>query len=88
MKEDNKARELLKRLRATIIVLCIPLVIFVIYLFIGFLDWISNDPLDLLTEPTIYISPYQKDIDDCRAKGGYPNVSGWNGRLKECNFIK
>ena len=60
------------------------LTIFAGYFFVGFLDWISKDPLELIsdTESMIYVE--DKDVIACREAGGLPKTSGWDGRLKEC----
>ncbi len=62
-------------------------VIFGMYAFAGFATWILSDPFHWITYPTPYESPYKADIDKCRASGGYPDVSGWNGSLKECKKL-
>ena len=59
-------------------------IIMLIYLFIGFIDWIFTDPFNIIS-PT----PQTKteiSINICEEKGGVPIISEWTGTLKECKF--
>ncbi len=57
------------------------------YLFIGFLDWIWSDPLNLVSPPPTVQQYESPDIQLCRDKGGLPIKSAWDGRLKRCDNI-
>ncbi len=64
-------------------VFCV-VIIFSLYAFFGFLNWIFNDPFDWFPDyiPNEYKEP--NDFQRCRDSGGFPIKNNWNGDLKNC----
>lgn len=82
MKDDTKMAIIV----SVLFIVGIPSVIFFFYLFFGFLDWIGDDPLNIINPilpvPVEETEPWKK----CLADGGIPIKSGWNSQLKHCQF--
>jgi len=60
--------------------------IFIAYVLVGFMSWITSDPFDWVSIPiSTYVEPIEFQI--CRDKGGIPIRSAWDGRVKRCDII-
>lgn len=68
-------------------ILSVPILFFIMYAFLGFIDWMFSDPFDWITDFTPKAFQESNDIVRCREIGGFPKTSAWNGRLLECNLV-
>ena len=65
----------------------IPAIFLVGYAFLGFLDWIFNDPFDWLADSSVpKMTDFEKlsEYQECVKNGGVPIRSGWTQRVKRC----
>ena len=83
MKENIKSGMILGSLFAgTLVSLA-----FLIYVMVGFVDWLSQDPLDLIKDTEFPQYVESADFQLCRDKGGIPIRSEWNSSLSRCDLL-
>ncbi len=73
------------------LIVIVPAAFFTFYLMAGYIDWLNQDPLDLIVDNQEQVGPWQKDWEDakaiCEKDGGIAIRSGWDGQLKNCKHF-